>query len=239
MKGIKRSNIIYLFVTTILLLMGFGCPKLIKPESWVYTAVEYRYFWESPELDYDCLPNGDYPVIWAFQRAFVAMEVERGDSIWYCNEYTPIEDTLFQEIQERSSGLYPWYIESGLQPADGYDYPPDGCNQGDPCADSVIGLTWLADPYTSFSLVFVSKIRYFYNITNDVDASEMAAIHELGHQYGHLSDKYNEPSQHSPDTCCVMDAFHFIGGNNIEVCKSFCPMCIDSLKNVDTLNWSN
>ncbi|MEO0294343.1 MAG: hypothetical protein ABIN61_09020 [candidate division WOR-3 bacterium] len=86
-------------------------------------------------------------------------------------------------------------------------------------------------PYYSFSLVFMKKLKEL-SITNPWTAIKMATIHELGHQYAHLTDKYKEVNKkkHVLKGCCVMDKLE-IENNEVIDCKNFCDSCVIHLKN--------
>ncbi len=242
----------------VIIVMIFGifysssCPQETEPEAFRCMYFSYRYYYESPSVDYDVFPFGYDYLVQAFKEANIILSQKDiyddygnpvPEDIYPPNEYPPEQGDLFIIIQYHY-GQYPdkgqWYLEGGIQPAEGCGW----------AADTLLGITiyprYDSPLYQSFSLVFVGRIRNEFSYFTEKDAEEMMVIHEMGHQIGHLSYKGENPDDHvycpdpyAPDywiCCCAMGAVHKTqdGNNDAIVCKKFCTFCVDSLKKV---NW--
>ncbi len=196
----------------------------VKLKVYNLMAIEYRYMADDDE-DYSVGTGAlDEP----FKEGYVLPEVTPVGSI------TPeLYPSLWGDLMRGLNARYsqadstPWYLEAGKDVEEGaswmggdfygYSYFPDG-------------------PYWSFSLIFVKKIRDVNDILYPENGIGMVTVHEMGHAFGHLIDKYKDDSKHTSGTCCVMDALKTKkwGPGVIFInCYDFCPKCIEILKEVD------
>ena len=201
---------------------GGGGGNAPPPEEYDTMAVEYRYMQDAfSGKTYGCLDWGTDALTDAFKEGDVLPIITYGDTIT-ADSYPPSWAELSGDIMIRYSQAdsTPWYLESGNAPVTEAQW-----------AEGAYGIASPTTPYWSFALVFVGKIK------NDVSNNpwtciNMVTIHEMGHQYAHLSDKYLHPQDHSYDTCCVMDSLTiFI--DSVKKCEHFCPKCVDSIRKVD------
>jgi len=188
--------------------------------------IYYRYM-----TGYDCSPEE------AIRNAFGEAEIVMGfrrDATIAPELYPKKEEELYRKIQIRYNWLAPWYLETGKEPEDEFDWCPEGT---DP--DSLLGIKLLYGPNNAFGLVFVERVKNLSLCEFSVGPTlKMLSIHELGHAYGNLSDKYLRPDDHDKgyNKKCVMDRVvpieHGPCYKNKNLCGSFCQKCIEKLKNM-------
>lgn len=236
MKKKRRHFVIEYYIIAIiaiLLLMGDLCGDgnggngyTPEPEEFNTMSTEYRYMYDDfSGKRYDCFEWGSDALYDAFIDANIKTEIIFGNTIYpdsYPETWAQMSTLMLNHYSQADST--PWYLEGGICPISNAQW----------ATDSTFGIASPGNPYWSFAVVFVgrAKTRIKQNIGVAV---KMVTIHELGHEYGHLTDKYLHEDQHSPDICCVMDILYIYADSSVKECKHFCPMCIDSLKKVE---WS-
>jgi len=220
-----RTLFSLLLVFILIWILNGGCNSTVPDDEAIKILnIDYKYQ-ISGDISYDIFPEDDYSSLeLAYKKAYIKIEVNKPGGFPSTDSYPRYWDDLVWDISTRMPNENPWYLESGIAPEDDNDW----------CSQDYYGFALMDLPYYSFSLVFTGKICDEFN--NAKVAAEMVAIHEMGHQYGHLSDKYLSPWDHdicTDDPCCIMDQLYSNMGYVIEW-YDFCSKCIDSLRKV---NW--
>jgi len=197
----------------------------VKLKVYNLMAIEYRYMKDDDE-DYSV---GTGVLDEPFKEGYVLPEVTDGGSV-VPSIYPASTAQFMGDIMRRYSQAdsTPWYLESGKDVETGASW----------MTGDFYGYAYLPGPYWSFALVFVKKIRDVTDIRYPENGIEMIAIHEIGHEFGRLTDKYNPAtaSKHTSGTCCVMDALKTTdwgAWKKFIDCYKFCPECVKILKEVD------
>uniref|UniRef100_A0A7C4U707 Uncharacterized protein n=1 Tax=candidate division WOR-3 bacterium TaxID=2052148 RepID=A0A7C4U707_UNCW3 len=231
MKNIKNKIAICLaYFIMIFMLYAASC-EIVPTEEQKICPIYYRcaaiatdtviYDIVDPDKGFDYLRE-------AFKDANVYIEDSIGP-YWEENAYPSDWYTFVNEIKSRKDNIKPWYIEAGLE-------VPEFNNWGIP--SNVLALTFYKKlPWEGASVIFSKKIYSCYpDYDNYCSVVKMSTIHEVGHQYGWLTDKYLYPDSHDfclPDLnpCCVMDSIY---RTTLKFYYKFCNKCVNALKKI---NW--
>lgn len=217
----------YLIVPVVIIfIFNEGC-EIVGGGTFEWFRVEYDYMYGGVGDNYDCLPYGSNPVFEAFKPGKVDAEIRKDDTL-NCNTYAPKWHDLVVFISSVYNRDYPWYLQGGMAPESGATWL-----DSEDVSHNVLGYSWFSQgPNYSFALVFVYSIKHNFLSTDVSDACTQVTIHELGHEYAWLSDKYSNPGDHDISGCCVMDALSKDTDGYLIKCMNFCSSCVDSIKKI-------